>query len=123
MEHILRESKELQLDDNKFKAPKQIITDPEELAEYRLRKRKAFEDTARRTGRFNMSIWNSVSAHACARVCVRAWAATRTGLCAPVCAQVAAQELSPVPQRSDSVVLACLHSEQDVHRRGQGPTS
>lgn len=33
-EQILRESKEIQLEDD-FKAPKTIITDPEELAEYR----------------------------------------------------------------------------------------
>lgn len=33
-EQILREAKEIQLEDD-FKAPKTIITDPEELAEYR----------------------------------------------------------------------------------------
>lgn len=33
-EQLLRESKEIQLEDD-FKAPKTIITDPEELAEYR----------------------------------------------------------------------------------------
>eukprot|EP00983_Pelagomonas_calceolata_P093262 1157757-Pelagomonas_calceolata.AAC.9 len=43
-----------------YKAPKQIITDPEELAEYRLRTRKHFEDTVRRIGRFQHAIWNKV---------------------------------------------------------------
>lgn len=33
-EQILREAKEIQLEDD-FKAPKTIITDPQELAEYR----------------------------------------------------------------------------------------
>jgi crooked neck len=33
-EQLLREAKEIQLEDD-FKAPKTIITDPEELAEYR----------------------------------------------------------------------------------------
>lgn len=39
-EQILRESKEIQLEDD-FKAPKTIITDPEELAEYRCVSRQA----------------------------------------------------------------------------------
>lgn len=43
-------------------APKTIITDPEELAEYRLRKRKEFEDTVRRVGRWQPSIWVKVRA-------------------------------------------------------------
>jgi len=55
-EQLLREAKEIQLEDD-FKAPKQIITDPEELAEYRLSKRKEFEDMVRRVGRFNGGIW------------------------------------------------------------------
>lgn len=55
-EQILRTAKELQLEDE-FKPPKQTITDPQELAEYRLRKRKEFEDTLRRVGRFNINIW------------------------------------------------------------------
>ena len=58
-EQILREAKEIQLEDD-HKAPKVIITDPEELAEYRLKKRKEFEDMARRVGRFNASIWVKV---------------------------------------------------------------
>lgn len=33
-EQLLREAKDIQLEDD-FKAPKTIITDPEELAEYR----------------------------------------------------------------------------------------
>ncbi|KAJ9514841.1 hypothetical protein QJQ45_028615, partial [Haematococcus lacustris] len=56
-EQILREAKEIQLEDDNFRPPKQIITDPEELADYRLKKRKEFEDMARRVGRFNMGIW------------------------------------------------------------------
>jgi hypothetical protein len=59
-EQLLREAKELQLEDDNFKPPKQIITDPEELAEYRLRKRKEYEDLVRRVGRFNMGVWVKV---------------------------------------------------------------
>lgn len=55
-EQLLREAKEIQLEDD-FKAPKQIITDPEELAEYRLTKRKEYEDLVRRVGRFNAAVW------------------------------------------------------------------
>ncbi|CAD7695161.1 unnamed protein product [Ostreobium quekettii] len=55
-EQILREAKELQLEDE-FKPPVQIITDTAELDEYRLRKRKEFEDLLRRVGRFNMNVW------------------------------------------------------------------
>lgn len=58
-EQILRESKEIQLEDG-FSAPRTIITDPEELAEYRLRKRKECEDLVRRVGRFNASAWLKV---------------------------------------------------------------
>jgi crooked neck len=61
-EQILRESKEIQLEDE-FTAPKQIITDPEELSEYRLKKRKEFEDLIRRVGRFNSAVWVKVRAH------------------------------------------------------------
>ncbi|DBA78970.1 hypothetical protein WJX77_006390 [Trebouxia sp. C0004] len=53
-EQILRESKELQEVD--FKAPKQKISSPAELAEYRLRKRKEFEDLVRRV-RWNQGVW------------------------------------------------------------------
>lgn len=45
-EQILREAKERQEEDPK--PPKQKITDPDELAEYRTRKRKEFEDGIRR---------------------------------------------------------------------------
>ncbi|GIM00876.1 hypothetical protein Vretimale_5770, partial [Volvox reticuliferus] len=55
-EQLLREAKEIQLEDD-YKAPKQIITDPEELSEYRLAKRKHFEDLVRRVGRFNGGVW------------------------------------------------------------------
>ncbi|GLC73188.1 hypothetical protein PLESTF_001345100 [Pleodorina starrii] len=55
-EQLLREAKEIQLEDD-YKAPKQIITDPEELSEYRLAKRKQFEDLVRRVGRFNGGVW------------------------------------------------------------------
>lgn len=58
-EQLLREAKEIQLEDG-FKAPKTIINDPEELAEYRLKKRKEFEDLARRVGRFNLTVWVKV---------------------------------------------------------------
>lgn len=54
-EQLLRESKMLQAD--AFKAPSVKITDPEELAEYRMGKRKEFEDNVRRVGRWNGSIW------------------------------------------------------------------
>lgn len=57
-EQILREAQVLQ--DKDFKAPKQVITDPEELAEYRLRKRKEFEDTVRRVGAWNPGAWVKV---------------------------------------------------------------
>lgn len=53
-EQILREARELQEQD--FKPPTQKITDPTELAEYRLRKRKEFEDLVRRV-RWNHSVW------------------------------------------------------------------
>uniref|UniRef100_A0A1D1ZQ99 Crooked neck-like protein 1 n=1 Tax=Auxenochlorella protothecoides TaxID=3075 RepID=A0A1D1ZQ99_AUXPR len=54
-EQILRESKALQADD--FKAPVVKISDPEELAEYRLAKRKEMEDDVRRVGRWNPTVW------------------------------------------------------------------
>ena len=56
-EQILRESRELQ--EQGFKPPTQKITDPTELAEYRLRKRKEFEDLVRRV-RWNGSVWVKV---------------------------------------------------------------
>lgn len=56
-EQILREAKDLQEQD--FKPPKQKITDQTELDEYRLRKRKEFEDLVRRV-RWNSSIWVKV---------------------------------------------------------------
>lgn len=56
-EQLLREAKEIQLEDD-FSAPKTIINDPEELAEYRLKKRKEFEDMVRRVGRWNLAIWS-----------------------------------------------------------------
>jgi hypothetical protein len=62
-EQLLREAKEIQLEDD-FKKPKTIINDPEELAEYRLKKRKEFEDLVRRVGRFNLTIWVKVSCYA-----------------------------------------------------------
>ena len=57
-EQILRESKTLQAD--AFQAPAVKITDPEELAEYRMGKRKEFEDNVRRVGRWNGSIWVNI---------------------------------------------------------------
>eukprot|EP01111_Echinosteliopsis_oligospora_P009984 TRINITY_DN3023_c0_g1_i2.p1 TRINITY_DN3023_c0_g1~~TRINITY_DN3023_c0_g1_i2.p1 ORF type:complete len:681 (-),score=170.49 TRINITY_DN3023_c0_g1_i2:88-2130(-) len=53
-EQILREALERQ--EAEPKPPKQKITDPEELADYRLRKRKSFEDAIRRQ-RQMMSTW------------------------------------------------------------------
>ncbi|CAM8904518.1 unnamed protein product [Rhodiola kirilowii] len=51
-EQILREARERQ----EIRPPKQKITDPTELADYRLRKRKEFEDLIRRV-RWNISVW------------------------------------------------------------------
>lgn len=56
-EQILREAKELQEQD--FKPPSRKITDQVELNEYRLRKRKEYEDLVRRV-RWNQSIWVKV---------------------------------------------------------------
>jgi crooked neck len=53
-EQILREARERQ--EAEIRPPKQKITDSEELAEYRLRKRKEYEDLIRRL-RWNASIW------------------------------------------------------------------
>jgi hypothetical protein len=65
-EQILREAKELQEQD--FKPPKQKITDQTELDEYRLRKRKEFEDLVRRV-RWNASVWVKVNAQGCCAEC------------------------------------------------------
>ncbi|KAL8141607.1 hypothetical protein V2J09_014639 [Rumex salicifolius] len=53
-EQILREARERQ--ESEIRPPKQKITDSTELADYRLRKRKEFEDLIRRV-RWNVSIW------------------------------------------------------------------
>eukprot|EP00898_Chlorokybus_atmophyticus_P002064 jgi/Chlat1/2859/Chrsp194S00790 len=53
-EQILREAVALREEDHK--APKQKISDKDELAEYRLRKRKEFEDSIRRV-RWNITVW------------------------------------------------------------------
>ncbi|CAM6074044.1 unnamed protein product [Sphagnum tenellum] len=53
-EQILREARERQ--EAEIRPPKQKITDAEELAEYRLRKRKEFEDLIRRV-RWKTSVW------------------------------------------------------------------
>ncbi|PPD87713.1 hypothetical protein GOBAR_DD15352 [Gossypium barbadense] len=53
-EQILREARERQ--EAEIRPPKQKITDPTELADYRLRKRKEFEDLIRRV-RWNQSVW------------------------------------------------------------------
>ena len=50
----MREAKERQEDD--FKPPQRTIADAEELAEYRLQKRKEFEDLIRRVY-WNESVW------------------------------------------------------------------
>ncbi|XP_057741481.1 uncharacterized protein LOC130960156 [Arachis stenosperma] len=53
-EQILREARERQ--EAEIRPPKQKITDPTELGEYRLRKRKEFEDLIRRV-RWNIGVW------------------------------------------------------------------
>lgn len=53
-EQILREARERQ--EAEIRPPKQKITDPTELADYRLRKRKEFEDLIRRV-RWNINVW------------------------------------------------------------------
>ncbi|KDP25800.1 hypothetical protein JCGZ_22522 [Jatropha curcas] len=53
-EQILREARERQ--ESEIRPPKQKITDSTELADYRLRKRKEFEDLIRRV-RWNISVW------------------------------------------------------------------
>ncbi|EEF51314.1 crooked neck-like protein 1 [Ricinus communis] len=53
-EQILREARERQ--EAEIRPPKQKITDSSELADYRLRKRKEFEDLIRRV-RWNISVW------------------------------------------------------------------
>ncbi|KAJ8768559.1 hypothetical protein K2173_022669 [Erythroxylum novogranatense] len=53
-EQILREARERQ--EAEIRPPKQKITDSTELADYRLRKRKEFEDQIRRV-RWNISVW------------------------------------------------------------------
>ncbi|GBG68471.1 hypothetical protein CBR_g3016 [Chara braunii] len=53
-EQILREARERQ--EAEPRPPKQKITDAEELADYRLRKRKEFEDLVRRV-RWNIHVW------------------------------------------------------------------
>ncbi|TXG63231.1 hypothetical protein EZV62_010225 [Acer yangbiense] len=54
-EQILREAHERQ--EAEIRPPKQKITDSSELADYRLRKRKEFEDLIRRRVRWNISVW------------------------------------------------------------------
>ncbi|KAF6134470.1 hypothetical protein GIB67_034884 [Kingdonia uniflora] len=53
-EQILREARERV--EAEIRPPKQKITDPTELGDYRLRKRKEFEDKIRRV-RWNISVW------------------------------------------------------------------
>ncbi|CAI0459050.1 unnamed protein product [Linum tenue] len=53
-EQILREARERQ--EAEIRPPKQKITDTGELADYRLRKRKEYEDLIRRV-RWNISVW------------------------------------------------------------------
>ncbi|CAN6442991.1 unnamed protein product [Victoria cruziana] len=53
-EQLLREARERQ--EAEIRPPKQKITDASELADYRLRKRKEFEDLIRRV-RWNTSVW------------------------------------------------------------------
>jgi crooked neck len=53
-EQIVREARALE--EQEVKAPRQKISDAEELADYRLQKRKEFEDTIRRA-RWNQGAW------------------------------------------------------------------
>ena len=53
-EHILCEARERQ--EAEIQPPKQKITDATELSEYRLRKRKEFEDLIRHV-RWNSNVW------------------------------------------------------------------
>ncbi|GAB4834529.1 Crooked neck-like protein 1 [Ancistrocladus abbreviatus] len=53
-EQILREARERQ--ESEIRPPKQKITDPTELADYRLRKRKELEDLIRQV-RWNIGVW------------------------------------------------------------------
>ena len=55
-EQLLREAKDRMIELDTFKRPKQDITDPEELAEFRQSKRKEFED-AIRYERSRMGTW------------------------------------------------------------------
>jgi tetratricopeptide (TPR) repeat protein len=55
-EQILREARDMQEAEGGPKVPKQNITDPEELAEYRMSKRKEFEDVIRRN-RTAIGVW------------------------------------------------------------------
>lgn len=49
--------------------PKNTQSDPEELAEYRLRKRKEFEDLLRRVGRWQPGVWVKVRHLVCTPAC------------------------------------------------------
>ncbi|CAN1751072.1 Crooked neck-like protein 1 [Linum perenne] len=53
-DQIIREARERQ--ESEIRPPKQKITDTSELADYRLRRRKEFEDLIRRV-RWNISVW------------------------------------------------------------------
>ncbi|CAG9467662.1 unnamed protein product [Pedinophyceae sp. YPF-701] len=55
-EQLLREAKSIQLEDE-TPAPHSMVTDPEELADLRLKKRMQFEDQVRRSGRFILTTW------------------------------------------------------------------
>ncbi|XP_047333154.1 crooked neck-like protein 1 [Impatiens glandulifera] len=55
-EQILREAREREMQEAEIRPPKQNITDVIELNEYRLRKRKEFEDLIRRV-RWDVSVW------------------------------------------------------------------
>jgi crooked neck len=60
-EQILREAKEIKLEDD-FRPPASVIADPQELAEYRANKRRQFEDAARRVGRWQPGAWAKYAA-------------------------------------------------------------
>ena len=56
-EQLIREAKDRREDDFKT-PPRQKIVDQDELNEYRLTKRREFENNIRKVGRWNINAWN-----------------------------------------------------------------
>ena len=101
-EQILREAKELQEQD--FKPPRQKISDEAELAEYRLRKRKEFEDLVRRV-RWNASVWVKVRMRSQLLCCHDAVAARP-----PACSQATARCMCRRRLTCEAAETAPLHA-------------